>query len=137
MAERPFPIDFSTLQPDTRPRRWLALPPGFSAAAEPDQHSPVVDAAPETLLATFKDIALAAPRTALTNEGGGQLEVVQKSALFRFPDYVTAAAVAVEGGSALCVYSRAVVGQYDFNVNKKRVEAWLDAAAQRIGAAPG
>jgi uncharacterized protein (DUF1499 family) len=134
MADRPFPIDFSTLKPDTRPRRYLVLPPGFSAAAEPDAVSPVFDAAPQAVLEAFRDVALAAPRTRLTNEGGGQLEVVQKSAVFRFPDYVTVAAVSVEGGAGLCVYSRAVVGQYDFNVNKKRVEDWLEQTAARVRA---
>ena len=29
MAERPFPLDFATLAPDARPRRWLVLPEGF------------------------------------------------------------------------------------------------------------
>ncbi|MGJ3232996.1 MAG: DUF1499 domain-containing protein [Oceanicaulis sp.] len=132
MAERDFPIDFSTLTPDTRPRRWLVLPPGFAAAAEPDARSPLFDAAPEAVLAAFRETALAASRTTLTQEGGGQLEFVQKSAVFRFPDYVTVAAARVEGGTGLCVYSRAVVGRYDFNVNKKRVEAWLDETRARL-----
>ncbi|MEQ8404645.1 MAG: DUF1499 domain-containing protein [Oceanicaulis sp.] len=132
MAERDFPIDFSTLEPDTRPRRWLVLPPGFQAKAAPDQDSPVFDASPEALLAAFKDTALNASRTTLTREGGGQIEVVQKSAVFGFPDHVTAGVAAVEGGAALCIYSRAAVGRYDFNVNKKRVQAWLDETRDRL-----
>lgn len=132
MAERPFPIDFAALEPDSRPRRWLVLPPGFSAAATPDAESPVFDAAPEAVLEAFRETALNAARTTLTHEGGGQLELVQKSAVFRFPDYVTVAAAPCEGGTGLCVYSRAVVGRYDFSVNRKRVTAWLEETARRL-----
>jgi len=132
MAEQAFPIDFAALKPDTRPRRWLVLPPGFSAAATPDAWSPVFDAPADDVLTAFRAVALSAARTELTNEGGGQLEIVQKSALFKFPDYVTVAAAPGEGGTGLCIYSRAVVGRYDFNVNRKRVTAWLEETAGRL-----
>jgi len=134
MAERPFPIDFSTLTPDTRPRRWLVLPAGFTAAATPDATSPVFQAPPETVLQTFRETALAHARTELTNAAGDQVEIVQKSAVFRFPDYITAQAVETGRGTGLCVYSRAAVGRYDFNVNKKRVEAWLEETGRRLNA---
>lgn len=134
MAERPFPLDFSGLEPDRRPRRWLVLPPGFTGKADPDAVSPVFEQGPEAVLEAFRDTALSASRTQLTNEGGGQLEFVQKSAVFKFPDYITVAAVAVEGGTGLCVYSRAAVGRYDFNVNRKRVEAWLEETGRRLEA---
>ncbi|CAN0310400.1 unnamed protein product, partial [Chrysoparadoxa australica] len=50
MAERPFPLDFATLVPDARPRRWLVLPEGFAADASPDQDSPGVEQPSEALL---------------------------------------------------------------------------------------
>ena len=128
MADRPFPIDFSTLRPSTRPNRWLVLPEGFEAAATADQVSPVwAGAEPAALLDMFKTTALTAARTQWVRESDGQIELVQRSLIFRFPDYVTAQAVAVEGGAALCVYSRAMVGYSDLGVNAARIKAWLEA----------
>jgi len=52
----------------------------------------------------------------------------------QFPDYISVKAVAVPGGSALVVWSRARFGYGDFGVNRSRIEDWLD----RIGeAGPG
>lgn len=132
MADRPFPLDFATLVPDTRPRRWLVLPDGFKAEATPDQTSPVFTAAPQALLEAFKALALEQPRVQLVREGAGQVELVERSKLFRFPDYITVQAVAVEGGSALAIYSRAVIGYSDIGVNRKRITAWLEALRARL-----
>jgi len=132
LADRPFPLDFATLTPDTRPRRWLVLPDGVEAVADPDQASPVFALTPEALLDAFKTLALEQPRVALVQEGDGQVELVERSKLFRFPDYITAQAIAVEGGSALAIYSRAVIGYSDIGVNRKRITAWLDALKTRL-----
>ncbi|MFW5661400.1 MAG: DUF1499 domain-containing protein [Oceanicaulis sp.] len=137
MARTEFPIDFRTLVPDARPRRWLVLPEEFQAAAPPDQVSPVFAADPGALLAAFEAVALGAARTEAANSSTTQREFVQRSKVFRFPDYVTVEAVAVEGGSALCAYSRAVVGRYDFKVNEKRLGAWIEATAARLAQAEG
>ncbi|WP_273144857.1 DUF1499 domain-containing protein [Oceanicaulis alexandrii] len=127
MAERPFPLDFATLVPDARPRRWLVLPTGFDADASPDQHSPVFEQTPEALLEAFKAVALAAPRVALVREEAGQIELVQRSKLFRFPDYITVQAFEAQGGAALAIYSRAVIGYSDMGVNRKRIKGWLES----------
>jgi uncharacterized protein (DUF1499 family) len=132
MADQPFPINFATLIPDTRPHRWLVLPSGFQAEASADQNSPIFQAGPDAVIQAFRETGLAAPRTTLTNEGGGQIELVQKSAVFGFPDFLTAQAVETPDGTGLCVYSRAVKGQYDFNVNRKRIDAWLQETAKRL-----
>jgi uncharacterized protein (DUF1499 family) len=132
MTERPFPIDFATLDTGPKPNTCLVLPDGFKAAAEPDMTSPVFALEPSALLDAFKQTALDAPRTKLEREGSGQVELVQRSAIFRFPDYITAEAVAVEGGAALCIFSRSKVGYSDLGVNAKRVTAWLEALKQRV-----
>lgn len=132
MAQRPFPLDFSTLTPDTRPRRWLVLPGGLNAAAAPDQTSPVFPVAPDALLDAFKVLALDQPRVKLVREAGGQVELVQRSKVFRFPDYITVQAFEAEGGSALAIYSRAVIGYSDIGVNRKRITAWLDALSAQL-----
>ncbi|MEO1038625.1 MAG: DUF1499 domain-containing protein [Pseudomonadota bacterium] len=133
MAERAFPLDFSSLVPDSRPRRFLVLPPGFTAAAEPDAISPVFNVAPEALMDAFIAAGLAEPRTELVHRDSAQAELVQRSLVFRFPDYVTVEVVAQpEASSALAIYSRAVLGYSDMGVNAKRVKRWLAATADRL-----
>jgi uncharacterized protein (DUF1499 family) len=127
MPDRPFPIDFGTLDKGAKPNTFLVLPHGFESVAAPDLTSPVFQLEPAALLDAFKAVALAAPRTTLEQEADGQIELVQRSAVFRFPDYITAEAVAIEGGAALCVFSRSKVGYSDLGVNAKRVKAWLAA----------
>ncbi|MEM7544610.1 MAG: DUF1499 domain-containing protein [Pseudomonadota bacterium] len=90
-----------------------------------DIASPVFDKTPEELLAAFTVTAMAAPRTTLLSDEGGFATFIQRTALVAFPDYVSVRAVAVEGGSALHIYSRSRYGIKDFNVNKARVSAWL------------
>ena len=133
MTDRPFPIDFSNLAPSPKPNTFLVLPTGFDAAATADMDSPVWSGAePAAVLEAFKTTALAQARTQLVQEGGGQVELVQRSALFRFPDYVTAQGVAVDGGAALCVFSRSKVGYSDMGVNAKRIRSWLDQMPAEI-----
>lgn len=132
MAEREFPIEFSTLTPDSRPRAWLVLPEGFEAEAEPDARSPNFDAPPQALLEAFVEAALDEPRTRELRRDGLQVEIRQKSPVLRFRDYVTAQALPANGGSALAVYSRAVVGFWDLDVNRKRVERWIAATKEKL-----
>jgi len=134
---RPFPLAFSTLQPDPRPRRWLVLPPGYHAEAAPDEESPVFNASPDAVLSALLEAAQAEPRVELLRQEAGQAELVQRSLVFRFPDYVTVQAVACEPGAALCLYSRAVIGYSDLGVNRKRAQRWIAAAARRLGQADG
>lgn len=135
MVDRPFPIDFASFRTDPRPRCWLVLPPGFDAEAEADARSPHFDAPPEALLQAFVETALCEPRTSELRREGLQVEILQKSAVLGFRDYVTAEAMPGEnGGSALAVYSRAVVGYWDLNVNRKRVERWIAKTKDRLKA---
>jgi len=130
-----FPIDFSALTPPRQPRWFLALPEGFESSATPHIRTASVPGEPADLLARFRAIALDAPRTRLRCEAGLQIELEQKSAVFGFTDRITVEAITVQPGHcALAVYSRALLGYYDFGVNRKRVTAWLDAC-QAAGSA--
>lgn len=91
-----------------------------------DLASPVFEMTPDALMARFKEIALAAPNTALVAESDGYATYVQRSKLMAYPDYISVRAVEAEGGSALFVYSRARYGRSDLGVNEKRVSAWLE-----------
>ncbi|MFC4725786.1 DUF1499 domain-containing protein [Glycocaulis abyssi] len=125
---RPVPLDFATLRPPSKPRWFLVLPEGYESLAQPHLRSLSVAMAPVDALARFKAIALQAPRTRLVHEGGLQIGLEQKSAVWRFTDKITVEAIeAGPGFSALAIYSRALLGFYDFGVNRKRVTRWLDA----------
>lgn len=132
MTGRPFPIDFSTLEPDTRPRTWLVLPSGFDAKAACDEASPHFTADPETLLEAFIEAALSEPRTELVRREGLQAEIRQESKVLKFKDYVTVEARAHGDGSELAVYSRSMVGFWDLNVNRKRVRRWIEMTQKRL-----
>ena len=132
MTDRPFPIDFSTLDTGAKPNTFLVLPPGYKSTASPDMESPVFGLEPAALLDAFKAVALDAPRTRVEREEGGQVELVQRSLVFRFPDYITAEAAPADGGAALCVFSRSKVGYSDLGVNEKRVTSWLEALGRRV-----
>jgi uncharacterized protein (DUF1499 family) len=123
-------LDFHTLTLSWKPNQYLVLPPGYAAFAKPHRISPVFAPPPADLLAAVRRIALAEPRTTLMSEDAAarQLELVQRSKVFRFPDFITIEAVAVDaGGSALALYSRARYGIRDFGVNRMRIERWLAA----------
>lgn len=129
--------DFKTLQLGSKPNQHLVLPAGFNASATPHARSPVFAVDGPTLAAAVKRVALAEPRTELlsADEGAGRYEFVQRSAIFRFPDFVSVAIVpAGEGRSTLAAYSRAKVGYSDFGVNRKRVERWLAALKSELPA---
>jgi len=123
-----FPIEFAALTPPRQPRWFLALPEGFESSAPPHIRTDTFPGEPAERLQRFKAIALDAPRTRLRREAGLQIELEQKSAVFGFTDRITVEAVAVQPGQvALAIYSRALIGYYDFGVNRKRVTAWLEA----------
>lgn len=126
-------IDFKTLTLTWKPNQFLVLPAGYPAAAKPHRASPVFAATPAEILAALKAVALAEPRTSVLSEGPGKLELVQRSKLFRFPDFVTVESVAMAPGrSALAIYSRAKLGIRDFGVNRARIERWLAAIEAKL-----
>jgi len=123
-----FPLAFETLTLNRRPNQFLMLPDGFKALAPAHAVSPELTAAPAKVYPTIKRVFSAEPRVVLAreDEAAGQLEFVQRSALFRFPDTITIAVLpAGKGKSTLAIYSRAKVGYRDFGVNQKRTEHWL------------
>jgi uncharacterized protein (DUF1499 family) len=82
------------------------------------------------LYAAVRAIALGQPRVFPAAEfpAEHQSHFVARSAVFNFPDLVTAqVAEAGPGSSTLVLYSRSVYGYGDFGVNRQRLQSWLDA----------
>lgn len=113
-----------------QPNDYLVAPAGLGPAL-PDAISATHPLAAADLMARLDAAALAEPRTRRLAGSPDELwaTYVQRSALFGFPDYVSARAVEVSGGSALAVWSRARFGVSDMGVNRARVERWLAASA--------
>lgn len=127
--------DFPTLTLNWRPNQYLMLPPGFEAASDAHDDSPVFDASPGAVFAMLEKIIGAEPRIEwLENDPAGhRMELVQRSKTFRFPDRISLAVMPVGTGdrSALAAYSRAKIGIRDFGVNRARIARWVAALKDR------
>lgn len=123
------PVDFATLTPTDNPNRFLICPSELCAAAA-DVESPVFEVPVERLAERWREVIAAQPRVEqLSGDGEGRhFDYVQRSGRFRFPDIITVRLIAVSPSrSTLAVYSRAIYGRKDFGVNRRRIEAWIDA----------
>ena len=121
------PVDFATLKLTGKPNQYLICPPGL-CAAPPHAASPLFDLPAEQLRARWREIAAAQPRLARLAErdDGWQIDYVQRSARFRFPDIVTVRFIpTTPTQSTLAIYSRSLYGRSDLGVNRKRIETWL------------
>jgi uncharacterized protein (DUF1499 family) len=60
------------------------------------------------------------------NVDATQIDYVQRSAFWRFPDVITIRFIPIsEKKTTIAIYSRSVYGQGDFGVNKERIRAWI------------
>ena len=121
------PVNFATLQRRVTPNDALLCPPGRCLNARPDWETPSYAATPADLLARVATIADAEPSTgALYQHPGLHLRFVQYSRIMRFPDTIDVEAFPVgDDKSTLAIYSRSLLGRYDFGVNRARIARWL------------
>lgn len=115
------------------PEAWhsdprLAPDPGPGGARLlPGEGAPVYAASPEAVLAALADVAAGEGRTRLLARDGTRATWIVRSRLWGFPDYVTAEAVPVPGGTALALLSRLRFGRGDLGVNRARLGRWVAA----------
>ncbi len=120
-------VDFADLKLSDKPNQFLMCPPRF-CNADPHADGPVFDVCVDKLRERWHEVVTAQPRVELLAEDGDgqQLDYVQRSARFRFPDIITVRFNSVSPSqSTLAIYSRSVYGKSDFGVNRKRIEAWV------------
>ncbi len=126
-------MDYSRLRLRRSPNQYLVAPVG-TTADQPHRVAPIFAMPVEKLAAQFRSHALSQPRTKMlkVSANGRDLELVQRSRVFRFPDRISVQFLPLpKGRSTLIVYSRARYGYRDFGVNRKRIDAWLAALADR------
>ncbi len=103
----------------------LACPPGYCDVAGA-MTSPVFAVAADRLRWDFVRVTAGEPRVITLKDEPRRIVVLQRSALFRFPDIVIAEFVPLgPDRSSVAVYSHARYGRADFGVNRNRVERWL------------
>jgi hypothetical protein len=116
------------------PARWHVDPGKVERSGKPNdylligQDAVFVPLSPQETIIAFDSIAQSDPHTGMI---AGRFEdahatYVQRSAIFRFPDYISVRARETEGGSHLSIYSRSRFGYSDLGANKARIERWLD-----------
>ncbi len=121
-------IDFATLTRPPTPNTFLLAPEGLCKLAKIDKVAPVYGIRAAKLRQEFLSIVIAQPRVShsFADEAGLYDDFVVRSAVFRFPDLVSAKFVDLTGGkSTLALYARAVYGRSDLGVNRARSLAWL------------
>jgi uncharacterized protein (DUF1499 family) len=128
-----FPLDFGRFKKIDRPNQCLALPAGYASAETADITTRVFDASVYQVRDAWLEIVRGEPRVSDVRQLEDQIEAVQRTALVRFPDWITAQPVDLGGGKAsICVFSRSKFGYRDLGVNQKRVSSWLAILARKL-----
>ena len=135
----PAPIDVATTVRPASPNTALAGPampgPYAATASPPDIVTPLYKVPADRLFAAASAVAAAQPLTfpAAAYPDRLQAHWVARSAVFNFPDLITAQVVAHDPDtSTLVLYSHSVYGRSDFGVNRHRLDAWLAALNARL-----
>ena len=121
------------------PARWHVTLADHPASIKPndatayvtggDLAAPIFPEPPDVVLARLQALALAEPRSHLVagSPSEGRLTLMQRSALWGLPDFITAEAMATPEGTRLQLWSRARFGFSDFGANRQRLERWITA----------
>ena len=128
-------VDFTTLKRAPTPNQYLLCPQDM-CTTETDGVAPVFDVPAEELQVAWDDMVAGQPRTQVLRRDVTNMEVdyVQRSRLFRFPDIVTVRFIPVDDThSTLAIYSRSVYGKGDMGVNHARIDDWLAKLKAKVG----
>jgi uncharacterized protein (DUF1499 family) len=120
-------VDFATLVRPSSPNSYLVCPQDRCAAAA-DEDGPIYAAGAAEVFERARTLLAAEPRTEVVKDQPEifRLVLVQRSAVFRFPDTITLQIFPLpDGGSTLAMYSQSNYGHGDFGVNMDRVHAWI------------
>ncbi|WP_439595054.1 DUF1499 domain-containing protein [Falsiroseomonas sp.] len=118
------PVDFSRLVLPSSPNAALLAPPGMTA----QKHIglPLLPVSPEAAWAALRMLGEPVERCWKMAEWPERRQVqwVVRSRLANFPDLLNGQVVPLVGGSGVFLYSRSLLGYYDFGANRSRILAW-------------
>ncbi|MFZ4069370.1 MAG: DUF1499 domain-containing protein [Caulobacterales bacterium] len=128
-------LDFASLKLPRSPNSYLLAPAGLCRNTTPHGRAPVFKAPPVAVRDALLAVAAGEPRATVLerDDQGFAYELVQKSAVFKFPDLISVRLIADGAGAALAIYSRAKLGYRDFGVNRARVSRWVGAIQAKLG----
>jgi uncharacterized protein (DUF1499 family) len=128
-------VDFRSLERAPTPNQYLLCPQDL-CTTQTDGAAPVFDISAERLQGLWEVMMTEEPRVQEVGRDLATMQVdyVQRSELFRFPDLITVRFIPVgETQSTLAIYSRSIYGQGDMGVNRARVLDWLAKLTGRAG----
>jgi uncharacterized protein (DUF1499 family) len=122
------PVEFRSLVLPPSPNTCLAAPAGGHPAAHIT--TPPLPVGAAAAWPVLRRLGERFPRTYPLAEWPErrQAQWVERSAALNFPDVVAAElAEGPHGAAALFLFSRSLFGRSDFGVNRRRVQAWIEA----------
>ena len=122
-------INFKNLTLPNTPNYYLACPATY-CNVKPQGTIKTYKMGVNQLISAWNQMIHEQPRVRLVQSEPQtyQYQYVQRSLVFRFPDDIDVQFIPLtEDESTLAIYSRARYGHYDFHVNEKRVEHWLES----------
>ncbi len=129
-------IDFETLRLKKKPNQYIVAPEGLCKEVTPHRIAPVYSVSAVELRKHWDDFVAKQPRITQkdADEAHLKFELVQRTALFRFPDTITVQFIQLPdpNQSTLAIYSRSKYGRSDFGQNKKRINSWLSALHKEV-----
>ena len=122
-------LDFRRLKLKGSPNEYLVAPDEICDNAVPHCPADVYDVPASELRDAIMHVVSRQPRIELAglDEARMAFEFVQYSSVLNFKDMISIQVIEVDASnSTLAIYSRSKTGYYDFGVNRKRVESWLE-----------
>lgn len=118
------------------PGRWHRDPLDGDSTGRPNEYriappdAPVFAVTPLDLARRIDAIARAEPHTRRLAGApeNGLTTYLQRSAVMKFPDYISVRVVEHEDGATVAIWSRSRFGYGDLGVNEARVVRWLNGA---------
>jgi uncharacterized protein (DUF1499 family) len=120
-------LDFKTLQRRDVPNQYLMCTNQLCKAYI-DDLPPIYGANVFEVRKAWEILLQGEPRVKELhrNMDATQIDYVQRSAFWRFPDIITIRFIAIgEKKTTIAIYSRSVYGAGDFGVNRARIRAWV------------
>ncbi|MFB0994391.1 MAG: DUF1499 domain-containing protein [Paracoccaceae bacterium] len=124
---RILPIDLARAQVNPAQVAAPAVPNYYLMSNQGQAPALVLDLDHATVKANLDAIALATPRTKILVKNDELTTYLTRSAIFGFADLTSVYIEPLGQRVRIFVFARSAVGGYDFSVNKRRIQGWINA----------